>query len=138
MQDLEKFIPRVVNQLGANLKQLQQLGATKVVVTSLEPLGCLPRTTVESSYQQCNTTQNVAVNYHNLLLQQAVAKLNNDSKCDTFFIIDLYASFTAVLAQKGDYQGIYLVRSFIIHKTNYIIYEFGLKSIDIWIREFEI
>ncbi|KAG6437256.1 hypothetical protein SASPL_102168 [Salvia splendens] len=75
MQDLQEFIPSVVNQLGANLKRVQQLGATK------------------------------AVAYHNLLLQQTVAKLNNDSQTSTFFIIDLYASFTTVLNQNPDYQG---------------------------------
>lgn len=104
-QGLQSFIPLVINQLGANLKRLQQLGATKVAVTSLEPLGCLPRMTQMSSFQQCNATQNLAVNYHNLLLQQTVSKLNNDTKTSTFFILDLYSSFTTVLQQKGDYQG---------------------------------
>ncbi|XP_057777856.1 GDSL esterase/lipase At5g03610-like [Salvia miltiorrhiza] len=103
MQDLEKFIPRVVKQLGANLKRLQEMGATKVAVTSLQPLGCLPRSTVDSSFQRCNTTQNEAVAYHNLLLQQALAELNN--KTSTFFLIDLYTSFTTVLNQRRDYQG---------------------------------
>ncbi|XP_047976955.1 GDSL esterase/lipase At5g03610-like [Salvia hispanica] len=105
MQDLQEFIPSVVDQLGANLKRVQQLGATKVAVTSLQPLGCLPRSTVVSSFQGCNTTQNQAVAYHNLLLQQTVAKLNNDSQTSTFFIIDLYTSFTTVLNQNPDYQG---------------------------------
>ncbi|KAG6433931.1 hypothetical protein SASPL_105550 [Salvia splendens] len=91
--------------MSANQKRVQQLGATKVAVTSLQPLGCLPRTTVDSSFQRCNTTQNQAVAYHNLLLQQTVAKLNNDSQTSTFFIIDLYTSFTTVLNQNPDYQG---------------------------------
>ncbi|KAL1545722.1 GDSL esterase/lipase-like protein [Salvia divinorum] len=105
MQDLQKFIPRVVSQLGANLKRVQQLGAAKVAVTSLQPLGCLPRSTVDSSFQGCNPTQNLAVAYHNLLLQQTVSKLNTDSKTSTFFIIDLYTSFTTVLNQDTNYQG---------------------------------
>ncbi|KAG6430571.1 hypothetical protein SASPL_108641 [Salvia splendens] len=105
MQGLQTFIPRVVKQLGVNLKRLQQLGATKVAVTLLQPLGCLPRSTVDSSFQRCNTTQNLAVGYHNLLLQQTVARLNNQSKSSTFFIIDLYSSFTTVLNQRRDYLG---------------------------------
>ncbi|EYU35460.1 hypothetical protein ABFS82_10G050900 [Erythranthe guttata] len=104
-QGLQTFIPIVINQLSLNLKRLQKMGAAKVIVTALEPLGCLPRITLSSSFQQCNATQNVAVNYHNLLLQQSVAKLNNDTNSSTFFILDLYNSFTTVIEQKGDSQG---------------------------------
>ncbi|KAK6147169.1 hypothetical protein DH2020_018081 [Rehmannia glutinosa] len=104
-QGLQNFIPLVINQLALNLKRIHGLGATKVAVTSLEPLGCLPRMTETSSFQQCNASQNLAVGYHNLLLQQTVDKLNNDTKSSTFFILDLYNSFTTVLEQKGDYQG---------------------------------
>ncbi|KAG8376690.1 hypothetical protein BUALT_Bualt09G0090100 [Buddleja alternifolia] len=106
VQGLQSFIPRVVNQLAVSLQRIHGLGATKIVVTALQPLGCLPRVTQMSSFQQCNSTLNLAVNYHNLLLQQAVDKLNNYTKTPTFFILDLYNSFTTVLNQKGDYQGI--------------------------------
>ncbi|KAI3473342.1 hypothetical protein Pfo_030633 [Paulownia fortunei] len=105
VQGLQSFIPLVINQLAVDLKRIQELGATKVAVTALQPLGCLPRMTQMSSFQQCNATQNLAVSYHNLLLQQTVSKLNNETKSSTFFILDLYNSFTTVLQQKGDYQG---------------------------------
>ncbi|PIN05404.1 Carboxylesterase [Handroanthus impetiginosus] len=105
IEGLQSFIPRVINQLAVNLKRIHGLGATKVIVTSLEPLGCLPRMTLLSSFQQCNTTQNLAVSYHNLLLQQTVDRLNNETKSSTFFILDLYTSFTTLLDQKGNYQG---------------------------------
>ncbi|GFP97066.1 GDSL esterase/lipase at5g03610 [Phtheirospermum japonicum] len=105
-QGLQNYIPLVVNQLALDLKRIEGLGATRIVVTALQPLGCLPRTTQTTSFRQCNATENSFVNYHNLLLQQAVAKLNNQTKSSsTFFILDLYSSFTTVLQQKGDYQG---------------------------------
>ncbi|KAL3628323.1 hypothetical protein CASFOL_027369 [Castilleja foliolosa] len=104
-QGLQNYIPVVINQLVVDLKRIQGLGATRIAVTSLQPLGCLPRTTQTSSFRQCNATENSYVNYHNLLLQQAVAKLNNGSKKSTFFILDLYSSFTTVLQHKGVYQG---------------------------------
>lgn len=81
------------------------MGATRVVVSALQPLGCLPRATVLSSFQQCNSTENTAVNFHNLLLQQAVTKLNNDSKSSVFTILDLYTSFTTVLDNKENHLG---------------------------------
>ena len=42
---------------------------------------------------------------HNLLLQQAVAKLNNESNDNAFAILDLYGSFISVLKNKGDHLG---------------------------------
>ncbi|KAL8039696.1 hypothetical protein ABFX02_10G052800 [Erythranthe guttata] len=104
-QGLQSFIPSVINQLSLNLKRIQKMGATKVIMTALQPLGCLPRITQSSSFKECNATQNLAVNYHNLLLQQTVAKLNNETNSSTFFILDLYNSFTTVIEQKGNPKG---------------------------------
>ncbi|KAA8516700.1 hypothetical protein F0562_016794 [Nyssa sinensis] len=98
---LPSFMTLVVNQLALNLKRIHGLGVRKVAVTALEPLGCLPRSTVKSSFQQCNGTENTAVSLHNLLLQQAVAKLNsNATKDSAFIILDLYSSFISVLQNK--------------------------------------
>ncbi|KAL1822533.1 hypothetical protein ACET3Z_009311 [Daucus carota] len=101
--DIMAYITRVVNQLELNLKRIETLGARKIVVTGLQPLGCLPRETEESSYKQCNETENTLAVFHNFLLQQAVAKLNNESKSSkpVFTVLDLYASFNKVLQNKG-------------------------------------
>ncbi|KAA8518598.1 hypothetical protein F0562_016072 [Nyssa sinensis] len=103
MQGLQSFVTRVVNQLALNLKRIHGLGVTKVAVAGLQPLGCLPRSTVVSSFQQCNGTENMEVIFHNLLLRQAVAKLNNESKDSAFVILDLYTSFISILMNKGDH-----------------------------------
>ncbi|CAA3011291.1 GDSL esterase lipase At5g03610-like [Olea europaea subsp. europaea] len=104
-QGLASFISKVINQLEVNLKRVRRLGARKIVVTSLPPLGCLPRSTETSSFKKCNITENIAVSYHNLLLQQAVAKLNNKTGNSTISIVDLFRSFTTVIEQKQDYLG---------------------------------
>ncbi|XP_057505967.1 GDSL esterase/lipase At5g03610-like [Actinidia eriantha] len=104
-QDLISFIARVVNQLTVNLKRVHGLGVRKVAVTALQPLGCLPRSTISNAFQQCNATENMAVDFHNSLLQQAVAKLNNESKGSAFVILDLYSSFNKVLKSKGEFLG---------------------------------
>lgn len=80
-------------------------GVKKVAVTALQPLGCLPRSTIMSSFQRCNGSQNELVSFHNLLLQQAVAKLNNETKDRTFVILDLYTAFTTVFKNKGEHPG---------------------------------
>lgn len=83
------------------MKRVNKLGAKKIAVTSLEPLGCLPQSTILNSFQQCNATVNIAVDLHNSLLQQAVAKLTNETMGSTFVILDLFSSFNCVLESKG-------------------------------------
>ncbi|XP_059428049.1 GDSL esterase/lipase At5g03610-like [Corylus avellana] len=104
-QGLESFIPKVVTQLTVNLKRIHGLGAKKIAVTALPPSGCLPRSTATSSFQQCNETENSLANSHNLLLKQAVAKLNNETNDSAFVIVDLYASFLSVIQNKGEKEG---------------------------------
>ncbi|KAK4833494.1 hypothetical protein QYF36_006014 [Acer negundo] len=106
-QGFPSFITQVMNQLVLNLKMIQELGLKKVAVTALQPLGCLPFSTAASSFQQCNGTENALVNLHNLLLQQAVAKLNNETTNDhsTFVVLDLYTAFMTVFTNKGDHLG---------------------------------
>ncbi|CAM8968323.1 unnamed protein product [Rhodiola kirilowii] len=103
---LQAFIPTVVNQLVLNIQRVFNMGVKKVVVTSLQPLGCLPRITIETSFQSCNDAQNAAVQFHNLLLQQAVAKLNNGTQAgsDPYVILDLYSSFMSVLQTNATQQ----------------------------------
>ncbi|KAG7017443.1 GDSL esterase/lipase [Cucurbita argyrosperma subsp. argyrosperma] len=107
-QGWQPFITKVVNQLEVNLRRIHGVGVPKIVVTALEPLGCLPSSTVASSFQQCNATENQLVNFHNMLLQQSVAKLNSevkDASASTFILLDLYSSFMAALNNKGDHLG---------------------------------
>ncbi|KAJ6776363.1 hypothetical protein OIU74_000527 [Salix koriyanagi] len=104
-QGWQPFITKVVNQLVMNMKRIHGMGVKKVVVTALQPLGCLPRITFTSSFQQCNGTVNELFSFHNLLLQQAVIKLNNETKESTFAILDLYDAFMAVFKNKGENPG---------------------------------
>jgi hypothetical protein len=90
------------------MKRIHGMGVNKVVVTALQPLGCLPRSTFTSSFQQCNGTENELVGFHNLLLQQAVTKLNNETKDSTFAILDLYKAFMAVFKIQGKNPGLFL------------------------------
>lgn len=101
------FITKVVNQLALNLKRIETMGGRKIAVTSLQPLGCLPRETMDTAFHQCNETENTAAIFHNFLLQQAVAKLNNEtnSSKQVFAILDLYTSFNTVIKNKGNLSG---------------------------------
>ncbi|KAK4481172.1 hypothetical protein RD792_012053 [Penstemon davidsonii] len=106
-QGIKSFIPFVINQLELNLRRIREIGVSKITVTGLEPLGCFPLVTQFSSFKQCNATLNLIPNYHNHLLHQVVAKLNNENSHSKIFILDLYNSFTNVINHKGahDAQG---------------------------------
>ncbi|XP_019187158.1 PREDICTED: GDSL esterase/lipase At5g03610-like isoform X2 [Ipomoea nil] len=99
-EGLSAYISTVVNKLAANMKRLHDLGVKKVSVTSLEPLGCLPRTTVRSSFRQCNDTENMGVALHNSLLQETVARLNSQTADSPYFILDLFSPFITVIKQQ--------------------------------------
>ncbi|KAK9671520.1 hypothetical protein RND81_12G035900 [Saponaria officinalis] len=100
VEEVQKFIPQVINQLVLNLQRIYNLGVKKISVTTLQPLGCLPRTTYPTLYQECNTIFNKASKFHNVLLQEAVSKLNNvtnNSALSPFVTIDFYQAFSSVI-----------------------------------------
>ncbi|CAJ1886324.1 unnamed protein product [Sphenostylis stenocarpa] len=97
-QGLESFVVSVVNQTTMNLIRIKELGVKKIVVGALQPLGCLPQITASTSFQRCNETSNAFVLLHNTLLNQAVTKLNQQTRDrSTFVILNLFDSFMSVL-----------------------------------------
>ncbi|KFK24822.1 hypothetical protein AALP_AA8G029700 [Arabis alpina] len=101
---LPAFIKQVVYQTEVNLRRIHALGVKKIAVPSLQPLGCLPRY-ASTSFQGCNETFNALVQYHNSLLEQVVAKLNNETKQTAFAIFDYYNAFFTVFKNKGENPG---------------------------------
>ncbi|XP_045809099.1 GDSL esterase/lipase At5g03610-like isoform X1 [Trifolium pratense] len=92
------FIASVVKQTTADLIHLQSIGFKRIVVGALQPLGCLPLATAQTSFQSCNSTFNDLVTLHNNLLNQSVTKLNQESNDhNTFTILDLFDGFRTVL-----------------------------------------
>jgi phospholipase/lecithinase/hemolysin len=102
IEGLPSFIESVINQTITNLIDIKGLGVKKVIISNLQPVGCLPQTTASSSFKQCNeTTNNLLALYHNTLLTQAVTKLNQQNKDHhssiPFLVLNLYDSFMSVL-----------------------------------------
>ncbi|KAK2454804.1 GDSL esterase/lipase [Trifolium repens] len=92
------FIASVVKQTTTILIHLQSLGFKRIVVGGLQPLGCLPQATAQTSFQSCNSTFNDLVTLHNNLLNQSVTKLNQESNDhNTFTILDIFDGFRTVL-----------------------------------------
>lgn len=108
---LQQFTRTVIHQLVLDLKLIHKLGVAKVVVTSMEPLGCLPATTFLSGYKNCSKSLNDDTAFHNHLLQRSLDKLNNQFSKPVFFMLDLYGAFLSVLQRhpvrpgnSGDYN----------------------------------
>ncbi|GAB2265291.1 hypothetical protein Dimus_000357 [Dionaea muscipula] len=91
------YVKTVINQLALDLKRMHDLGLPKIVVTTLQPIRCLPSVTVVSSYQSCNEYLNGLVRYHNQLLVQHVHELNAQVGKPVFFIFNLYDGFMSAL-----------------------------------------
>ncbi|XP_022925651.1 GDSL esterase/lipase At5g03610-like isoform X2 [Cucurbita moschata] len=104
-QGLKPFIMSVVSQIIVNLKRIGGLGVKKIAVTGLGPLGCLPVFTAPSSYKQCNETINSLVQFHNLLLKEAVKKLNQETKHSSkVFVVDVYGAFMSIIEGRKRYN----------------------------------
>ncbi|KAK7396665.1 hypothetical protein VNO78_17821 [Psophocarpus tetragonolobus] len=96
-QGLASFVATVINQTRTNLIRIKGLGVKKIVVGALQPLGCLPQMTAPTSFQRCNDTTNAMVLLHNALLNQAVTRLNQQTKDrSSFLILNLFDSFMSV------------------------------------------
>ncbi|KAJ0044974.1 hypothetical protein Pint_05847 [Pistacia integerrima] len=96
------FSESIVKQLVISLKRIHSLGVRKVVVSGLEPVGCLPAI-YETSDQSCSKTFNDLSKYHNSILKRAESKLNNEIGCphkSVFRILDLYKAFMSAFKQK--------------------------------------
>ncbi|CAI0410620.1 unnamed protein product, partial [Linum tenue] len=95
-QELPGLTERIIAQLSENLNLIHGLGVSKVAITTLPPIGCLPVVAAANSYRDCNETWNSAAKYHNQLLQQAVESLNNrTNKSNVFGILDTFSAFMA-------------------------------------------
>ncbi|KEH42059.1 GDSL esterase/lipase plant-like protein, putative [Medicago truncatula] len=80
LKGFPSFIESVINQTTTNLIHLQSLGFKRIVVGDLQPLGCLPQATAQTSFQSCNSTFNDLVALHNNLLNQSITRMNQQSK----------------------------------------------------------
>lgn len=91
-----------MNQIVVNLKRINKLGVKKIVVVGLGPTGCYPGITAPT-FNKCNATMNSFAEFHNVLLKQAVEKLNSKTKgSPKFFILDMYDTVLSVIKNKGN------------------------------------
>ncbi|KAI3844768.1 hypothetical protein MKX03_003412 [Papaver bracteatum] len=105
----QAFVAKVIDQLEMNLREIRKTGVKKVVMLTMQPLGCLPYKEKTLSYEKCDKPLNNDTIYHNTLLQKAVQRLNRETTDSPFHILDLYSAFMSVINKRGggtNYSGI--------------------------------
>lgn len=97
------FVKLLIKQLSVDLIRLYKMGIRKVAVSSMEPLGCLPFSTVDYSYTRCNETSNKVAVFHNLLLQKTVQRIRKKFAGLSLVVLDQYSSFMSILSHPQQY-----------------------------------
>ncbi|KAK4776504.1 hypothetical protein SAY86_005192 [Trapa natans] len=105
---LKDFITTVVIQLTADVKRIHDLGVSRVLVSNVAPLGCLP--IMASFTGHCLGIINDMADFHNQQLQQAVQGLSSNlsalSPTTGFTLLDLHSSFLFALDSKGLFENL--------------------------------
>uniref|UniRef100_A0A0D9WHI8 GDSL esterase/lipase n=1 Tax=Leersia perrieri TaxID=77586 RepID=A0A0D9WHI8_9ORYZ len=90
---VDQYGESLISVLQSNLKSLYQMGARKMMVSGLPPLGCLP---VQKGLRGgmgsggCITVMNEAAERYNAALQKALSKLEADSPGSKIAYVDVY------------------------------------------------
>lgn len=105
LQGFRAYIIKVLNQLEVNLREIGKMGLKKVVMLTLQPLGCLPNKAISLSYEKCDKPLNNETMFHNTLLQQIVQKLNSETTDSPFHVLDLYSAFLSVINKSAGETG---------------------------------
>uniref|UniRef100_A0ACD5WUM7 Uncharacterized protein n=1 Tax=Avena sativa TaxID=4498 RepID=A0ACD5WUM7_AVESA len=89
----EMLAAKVTDEIVANVNRLRKLGAKKILVNNMHPLGCTPRRARygNGDYTGCDQHGNIIASVHNTHLQQ---KLPND---DTVLVLDINTAFTNII-----------------------------------------
>ncbi|KAI5652293.1 hypothetical protein M9H77_29480 [Catharanthus roseus] len=106
LEILVTLVPTLIDQLSVELKRMANLGAKRIAVGTLPPLGCLPFLTQPLSYNSCNSTGNILSDIHNSALRDSLDKLNNETLSTNFSVVDLDNAFKTIFDNKGDSKGI--------------------------------
>ncbi|XP_016456859.1 GDSL esterase/lipase At5g03610-like [Nicotiana tabacum] len=105
MDDLGDITKSIISQLELNLRRIHGLGVSKIGITAMEPIGCLPRMTAASSYENCSDSANSLSIFHNEILHQTIEKLNNQTGKPVFVILDIYNAFISALDIQQNHPG---------------------------------
>lgn len=88
----QAFVDILISGYRSQLTRLYDLGARKIVVTNVGPIGCIPyqRDTNPSAGDDCVAFPNQLANMFNVQLKPLVMELNSNLNGSTFVYADVY------------------------------------------------
>ncbi|CAL0299761.1 unnamed protein product [Lupinus luteus] len=95
--EIAKFRKSVIDEFKVNIKRIHSLGVEKIVVSLLQPIGCLPTISVVSLYHDCIDLLNLVSRDHNKMMLEIVEDLNKEIGKSVFKTLDLYNSFLTAI-----------------------------------------
>ncbi|KAG6477830.1 GDSL esterase/lipase EXL3-like [Zingiber officinale] len=103
--DLPSYIKFVVQCASSFLQELYHLGARKVAVTGVSPIGCLPsqRSLAGGIERECVTRYNEAVLMFNSVLAKEIQRLNYTLPGSEFLFVDMYDIFLDMIQHPNAY-----------------------------------
>ncbi|TVU37425.1 hypothetical protein EJB05_10739 [Eragrostis curvula] len=84
------------------VKQLQNMGVSKVLVNSMPPMGCTPWEAVHNNYTHCESRGNMVADVHNTALRQ---RLDAELEDGGVLLLDLNYIIKGILQDGGVGQG---------------------------------
>nr|XP_043639387.1 GDSL esterase/lipase At4g16230-like [Erigeron canadensis] len=95
----EKFIGTLISTFRWQLLRLYNMGARKIIVTSIPPIGCCPnqKDLHPSSGQECVAFENRLVQQYNNRLKRLLLELTATLKGSTFVYVDVYRIFESII-----------------------------------------
>ncbi|KAG6533902.1 GDSL esterase/lipase At5g42170-like [Zingiber officinale] len=103
--DLPSYINYLVNAAGSFVNELYKLGARRIVVAGVPPLGCVPaaRTVGGGENRDCVETYNQAATLFNLELSRSLEQLNVDLFGARIIYLNIYDTVMDLIQHGSDY-----------------------------------
>ncbi|KAG6538219.1 hypothetical protein ZIOFF_003331 [Zingiber officinale] len=103
--DLPSYINYLVNAAGSFVNELYKLGARRIVVAGVPPLGCVPaaRTVGGGENRDCVETYNQASTLFNLELSRSLEQLNVDLFGARIIYLNIYDTVMDLIQHGSDY-----------------------------------
>ncbi|KAK9020739.1 hypothetical protein V6N11_010756 [Hibiscus sabdariffa] len=95
------FLDFMISNLTLQLERLHEMGARKLIVVGVGPLGCIPfvRALNLLPSGKCSSTVNALIRAYNQRLKELLSRLNQEMGPDTIFVFaNSYDVFTDILA----------------------------------------
>ncbi|KAI4355180.1 hypothetical protein L6164_003976 [Bauhinia variegata] len=92
---VKEYLPQVVSQIGATIKELYELGGRTIMVLNLAPVGCYPSMLVELPHDSsdldefgCMVSYNNAVVDYNNMLKETLTKIRENLSDASVIYVD--------------------------------------------------